>query len=144
MNATYITRHLNHGRMLKNPFSIKALQEIVNYWMPNVLEFICGHTTNYNDVFHSIQARFFNKNFNNRTSSIARICQNNKWYTWIRNVQKRIKMQLLPLHSLSGIIAIFRGLHQKEEHKMEKIQRKQKRERKNNWKKRNSGTPKTH
>ena len=53
-----------------NPIAIKVHQEVVNYWMSTVIEFIRGQTTNYNEVFHSVKARFFNKNFNYGTSSL--------------------------------------------------------------------------
>ena len=70
----------------KNPIAIQALQEVIQFWLPTVSEFIRGETTNYNEAFHSIKARYFNKNYNYGETSIARICasicQYNEGYKW--------------------------------------------------------------
>lgn len=109
----------------KNPIAVKALEEVIQTWMPTVNEFIRGQTTNYNEVFHSVKARFFNKNFNYGKSSVARICasilQYNEGYKWIVNVLKRIHMKILPLHTLNGIFGLLATARKKEDKKMEKI-----------------------
>ena len=129
----YLGNHANciqHGpvknwKNVKDPDAVKALQEVIDLWYPTVRDFIRGETTNFNENFHSVKARFLNKVYNYGKSSEARICasilQYNEGYKWIVNVLKRIHMKILPLHTLNGIFGLLANARKKEDKKMEKI-----------------------
>ena len=136
---------LNHGPVKQwknknNAIAIQGLKEVITFWLPTVEEFIRGQTTNYNEVFHSIKARFLNKNYNYGDSSVTRICasicQYNEGYRWILNVLKRIHMKILPYESIAGVIGFLKNREKTEKKKMEKIHRNPEETKKRNRKKR--------
>ena len=100
--------------------------------MPSRNEFIHGQTTNYNKLFHSIKAVFFN---NSGGSLVARNCANiskfSERYKWIVNFLKRIHMNSLSVGGISGLIGFLKRTETKEKKKivrMIQILLKQKRE----------------
>ena len=74
-------------KKIKNEDQYNALIEIIDFWRPFIIEFIRGETTNYNEVFHSVKAKFVSKFYNFGCSTLARmaasVLQYNEGYYWV-------------------------------------------------------------
>ena len=128
----YLGNHTNclpHGvvknwKNAKNPEAVKALQEVVDFWYPTVRDFIRGETTNFNENFHSVKARFLNKVYNYGKSSEARICasilQYNEGYSWIVEALKKLHTNIISAHGLAGIVGFLSKTKKKVELKKQK------------------------
>ena len=128
----YLGNHANciqHGpvknwKNAKDPDAVKALQEVIDLWYPTVRDFIRGETTNFNENFHSVKARFLNKVYNYGKSSEARICasilQYNEGYSWILDALKKLHANIISVHGLAGITGFLSKTQKKVEKKKEK------------------------
>ena len=88
------------------PILIISLR-IFEFLRPMFRDFICCETTNYNENFHSIKARFLNKVHNYGKSRVARICasifQYKEGYSWILDTLKKLHANIISIHGLAGL-----------------------------------------
>lgn len=111
-------------KKIKNENQYKAIIEIIDFWRPFILDFIRGDTTNYNEVFHSVKAKFVSKFYNFGCSTLARmaasVLQYNEGYYWIFKILSRPHMRLIPSRCLFALYHFIHGIKKKEIRKVEK------------------------
>ena len=88
------------------PILIKNIRNF-EFWQQLFGNFICCETTNYNENFHCVKARFLNKVHNYGKSSVARICasilQYNEGYSCILDTLKKLHTNIISIHGLAGL-----------------------------------------
>lgn len=113
-----------YSRKIKTLQQFYALYEIIDEQRPFISNLVRGETTNYNEAYHSVKAKFLSNFYNFGVSTLARlaasILQYNEGYLWIFQVLKRLHMRLIPYRCL---IALYHFLFKQSGKEKKKVQR---------------------
>ena len=100
LNQPYLkngrSNDLHVWKYANNPECQQLLRDVITYCQDISNRFTRGNTTNYNEAFHSLKAKFLNKNFNNgntrKSRLFASILEYNNRIQWIEDLYQRLNL----------------------------------------------------